>query len=81
MKTKLFAIVVAAALLPLGAQAKERVVDGALGTASGAVVFGPVGAVAGAVVGYTAGPAISCSWGLSKCRRYHHHRAKHRRRY
>jgi hypothetical protein len=34
-----------------------------LGALSGAVVLGPVGAVAGAVIGFTAGPAISHSWG------------------
>jgi hypothetical protein len=33
---------------------------------SGALVLGPVGAVAGIVVGYTAGPAISHSWGVRR---------------
>jgi hypothetical protein len=33
---------------------------------SGAVVLGPVGAVAGAFIGYTAGPAISRSWGVGR---------------
>jgi hypothetical protein len=37
---------------------------GALGAVSGAVVLGPIGAVAGALIGYTAGPAISRSWGV-----------------
>lgn len=76
MRKVLAGFVVFAALLPLSAQAGERVGDAALGALSGAVVAGPVGLVAGGVVGFTAGPAISCSWGLGGCRRYHH-RAKH----
>jgi hypothetical protein len=47
------------------ARAEERAGSAALGALSGAIVLGPVGAVAGAVVGYTAGPAIARSWGLS----------------
>jgi len=74
MKKLLTCIVVAAALAPLGAQANERVVDGALGAASGAIVAGPVGLVAGGIVGATAGPAISCSWGLGCRHRHHRHR-------
>jgi hypothetical protein len=46
--------------------AEERAGNAALGALSGAVVLGPVGAVAGAVVGYTAGPSIARSWGLSR---------------
>lgn len=46
------------------AMAQERSTDAALGAVSGAIVLGPVGAVAGALIGYTAGPAISRSWGL-----------------
>jgi hypothetical protein len=50
-------------LVPTATMAQERAGDAALGAVSGAVVLGPVGAVAGALVGYTAGPAISRSWG------------------
>jgi hypothetical protein len=60
--------VVVATVVVLGtasARAEERAGSAALGALSGAIVLGPVGAVAGAVVGYTAGPAISRSWGLS----------------
>jgi hypothetical protein len=53
-------------LVPLSAHAETRGTDAALGAVSGAVVFGPVGAVAGAVVGFTAGPAISNSWGVKR---------------
>lgn len=49
-----------------GALAQERTGDAALGALSGAVVLGPVGAVAGALIGYTAGPAISHSWGVRR---------------
>jgi hypothetical protein len=61
------AILVALAALTLcasGAMAQERATDAALGAVSGAVVLGPIGAVAGALIGYTAGPAISRSWGV-----------------
>jgi hypothetical protein len=51
---------------PMPAAAEERAGDAALGAISGALVFGPVGAVAGALVGYTAGPAISRSWGIRR---------------
>jgi hypothetical protein len=51
--------------VPLSAHAETRGTDAALGAVSGALVFGPVGAVAGAVVGFTAGPAISNSWGAN----------------
>ncbi len=53
-------------LVPAAAQAGERGTDAALGAVSGAIVFGPIGAVAGALVGYTAGPAISNSWGTNR---------------
>lgn len=78
MKKILACLVVAAALAPAGVQAGERVGDAALGALSGAVVLGPVGAVAGGVVGFTAGPSISCSWGLGRCHRYGRW-ARHRR--
>ncbi len=70
MKKLLACGAIAVCLAPFGAQAGERVTDAALGALSGAVVLGPVGAVAGGVVGFAAGPAISCSWGLSGCRHY-----------
>jgi hypothetical protein len=67
---------VAAALLTPGATgAGERVTDGALGAASGALVGGPVGFVAGGVIGFVAGPHISHGLGL----RHHHHYYGHRR--
>ena len=53
-------------LVPFAAHAETRGADAALGAVSGALVFGPVGAVAGAVVGFTAGPAISNSWGVNR---------------
>jgi hypothetical protein len=59
-------VVAAMTLVPMQAQAGERVGDAALGALSGAVVFGPVGLVAGAVVGYTAGPHIAQSWRNSR---------------
>ena len=76
MKRVLAFVVVAASLVPFGAQAGDRVADSAMGAVSGAIVAGPVGLVAGGVVGYTAGPAISCSWGLGGCRRHHRHEAR-----
>ena len=54
------------ALAPTAAPAQERAGPAALGAVSGAIVLGPVGAVAGALIGYTAGPAISRSWGLDR---------------
>ncbi len=77
MKKILACIVVAAAFVPFSAQAGERAGDAALGALSGAVVLGPVGAVAGGVVGYTAGPGISCSWGLGGCRHRHRRHARY----
>jgi hypothetical protein len=67
------AAAIIAALVPSAAFAQHRAGDAALGALSGAVVLGPVGAVAGAVVGYTAGPSIAHSWGLtgSQSRRAH----------
>ena len=54
----------AACLVPVAAQAQERLGDAALGAVSGALVAGPVGLVAGGIVGFTAGPSIASSWGL-----------------
>jgi hypothetical protein len=56
------------------ANAGERVVDGALGGVSGAIVFGPVGLVAGGLTGYVAGPGIARGLGLKG-----HHRRYVRR--
>ncbi len=78
MKKILACVVMAVCVAPFNAQAGERVGDAALGALSGAVVLGPVGAVAGAAVGFTAGPAIACSWGLGGCRHYGRW-ARHRR--
>ena len=63
-----------ALLAPAAAGAGERVTDGALGAASGALVGGPVGFVAGGVIGFVAGPRIAHGLGL----RHHHHYYDHR---
>lgn len=57
-------VALALVLCASNAMAQERSTDAAIGAVSGAVVLGPIGAVAGALIGYTAGPAISRSWGL-----------------
>jgi hypothetical protein len=64
------AVVAAALSAPTAAGAGERVFDGALGAASGALVGGPVGFVAGGVVGFVAGPHISRGMGFH--RHYRH---------
>jgi hypothetical protein len=61
-------------LLAPSAALAQRAGDAALGAVAGAVVLGPIGAVAGAFVGYTAGPAISRSWGLDGSRSSRHRR-------
>jgi hypothetical protein len=60
-------------LAPVPARAGERVLDGVLGGASGAIVFGPVGLVAGGLTGFVAGPNIARGLGL-KGRRHHYAR-------
>jgi len=65
-KQSVAAALMLATLSASGALAQERTGDAALGALSGAVVLGPVGAVAGAVIGWTAGPAISNSWGMRR---------------
>jgi hypothetical protein len=70
MKLFLATIAVAISLMPAAAFSQERAGDAALGGLSGALVLGPVGAVAGVVIGYTAGPSISRSWGLTRDGRY-----------
>jgi hypothetical protein len=67
------AFVAAALLAPTAASAGERVVDGALGAASGALVAGPVGLVAGGVIGFVAGPNISHGMGLHRHYRHGHY--------
>jgi hypothetical protein len=66
------AFVAASFLAPAAASAGERLFDGALGAASGGIVFGPVGLVAGGLTGYVAGPSISRGLGL-KGRRHPRH--------
>jgi hypothetical protein len=62
--TKAILVALTLSLFASGAMAQERATDAAIGAVSGAVVLGPIGAVAGALIGYTAGPAISRSWGV-----------------
>jgi hypothetical protein len=69
------AAIAAALSVPAAASAAERVFDGALGAASGAIVGGPVGLVAGGVVGFVAGPHISR--GLGFHRHYRHGYGRH----
>jgi len=66
------AFVVAALLasVPTAASAGERLFDGALGAASGALLFGAPGFVAGGVIGYVAGPRISRGLGFHRNYRY-----------
>jgi hypothetical protein len=70
----MFAVVAAGLLAPAAASAGERLFDGALGAASGGIVFGPAGLVAGGLTGYVAGPSISRSLGLRGHRRHYAHR-------
>jgi len=77
MKKILACIVVAAALVPLSAQAGERVPDAGLGALAGGLAFGWQGAVAGAATGYIAGPSISHALGLHGHRYHHRRRARH----
>ena len=76
IRTILAGGVLAAALVlaPTFASAGERVGDGLMGAAAGAVVGGPVGAIAGGAIGYTAGPHIARHMGV-----HHHHRRYVRR--
>jgi hypothetical protein len=75
------AFIAAALLAPTATAAGERVFDGALGAASGALVGGPIGLVAGGVVGFVAGPNISHGMGFHRQYRrgyYSHHAAARR---
>ena len=76
--TKLWPILLCAfavTLVPIAAQAQERLVDGAGGALAGVLVAGPIGAIAGGVIGYAAGPNIARGMGLKGHRR--HRRAHH----
>jgi hypothetical protein len=55
----ILAFAVGIALASSAARAQQRLTDGAMGAAAGALVGGPVGLVAGGVIGFTAGPHIS----------------------
>src|SRR5215472_18978133 len=69
-----FMVAALLALAPAAASAGERLFDGALGAASGALFFGPPGFVAGGVIGYVAGPRISRGLGFHRPYRYGHSR-------
>lgn len=69
--------IAAVALIPVGVQAQERVIDSAGGALAGAIVAGPVGLVAGGVIGYAGGPGIARGLGLKGHRHYHHHHYRH----
>jgi hypothetical protein len=68
------AFMVAALLAPTAVSAGERLFDGALGAASGALVAGPAGFLAGGIIGYVAGPDISRSLGFHRHYRAHYGR-------
>jgi uncharacterized membrane protein YdjX (TVP38/TMEM64 family) len=68
MKLAVIMLIAAAALVPAGLVAQERVGNAAIGAVAGGVVFGPLGAAAGAAVGYTAGRGIARDWGLHRTR-------------
>ncbi len=61
---------IAVLLVPTAAGAGERLFDGALGAAAGALVGGPPGFLAGGLIGYAAGPRISRGLGFH---RFHRH--------
>jgi len=67
------AFMVAALLAPTAVSAGERLFDGALGAASGALVAGPAGFLAGGAIGYVAGPRISRGLGFHRRYRYAHY--------
>src|SRR5260370_2261030 len=62
------------ALAPTAASAGERLFDGALGAASGALLFGAPGFVAGGVIGYAACPRLSRGLGFPPHYRYGYRR-------
>lgn len=60
-------------VVPIRANAQERLVDGAGGALAGVLVAGPIGAIAGGIIGYSAGPNIAQGMGLKG-----HHRRRRR---
>jgi hypothetical protein len=80
MKKKVIAIAVAfaALLVPTVANAGERVLDGALGAASGGLLAGPGGFIAGGIIGYAAGPEIARSLGFHRRYRPYYYYYGHR---
>lgn len=64
-------------LVPVAAQAQQRLRDGLIGAVGGAVVGGPVGAAVGGVAGYVEGPRVERTF---SGRRYHGRRARYHRR-
>ena len=75
--TKIWPILVCALalmLVPVRANAQERLVDGAGGALAGVLVAGPVGLIAGGVIGYAAGPNIARGMGLKRHRHHRHAR-------
>jgi hypothetical protein len=70
-------VVVGILAAPSIAAAQERLGDGAMGAAAGAIVAGPFGALAGGLVGVTVGPNIARSWGFHHHRRYREARRAH----
>ncbi len=67
------AFMIAALLAPTAAAAGERLFDGALGAAAGAVVAGPPGLLVGGLIGYAAGPRISRRLGFHRFHRHYHY--------
>ena len=65
-----FMVAAVLAFAPTAASAGERLFDGALGAASGALLFGAPGFVAGGAIGYVAGPRISRGLGFHRHYRY-----------
>jgi len=61
---------VGALTVPTAAGAGERLFDGALGAAAGALVAGPPGLLVGGLIGYAAGPRIAHPLGFH---RFHRH--------
>jgi hypothetical protein len=76
---RLAVVATAVVLLPVAAEAQERVTDAAFGAIAGAVAAGPIGFVGGGIIGYAAGPQIACDLGVQRCHR--HVRYRHPRNY
>lgn len=67
----LVTVAVAIVIMPIAAEAQNRLRTAAVGGIAGAVVAGPVGLFVGGVIGYAAGPEIACSIGVRRCYRRH----------